>query len=123
MKYAMLVGAAAAASSHHAAADNQLFDVGGLSDGVLLDFFDGFVDFKFSEDDRKRYDSCYEKVPALILDGYDLIMDIDWKHILNCKSDMQSFTEAWEFMMEFITDIPTQVSAFSVVVNEGTSVV
>ena len=43
MKYAAVVGLAAAA--HHSGSDEEpLFDIGGITDLVLLDIFDGFID-------------------------------------------------------------------------------
>ena len=108
MKYAALIaGASAAYSSHHARDESPLFDVGGLTDGVILDFFDGFVDVHFDNAARVRYDKCYEKIPDLVKDGTKLIQDIDWAHITNWKKDMESFTEVWEFFMEEVTAIPT----------------
>ena len=123
MKYAALVaGVSAGYSAHHARDETPLFDVGGLTDGVLLDFFDGFIDVKFNNADRQRYDKCYEKIPSLIKDGIELAEHIDWAHITNWKKDMQSFTEVWEFFMEEVTDIPTQVTDCSVVVEEAMKV-
>ena len=63
MKYAAMLGAAAAASSHHARDEDPLFDLGGVTDLQILDFFDGFIDIRFSDSDRQRYDKCYEKLP------------------------------------------------------------
>jgi len=86
MKYATaaLVGAAAAGSAHHSRGDEEaLFDIGGITDLVILDFFDGIIDIWYDDSDRERYDACYQIIPKMIKDSITLYEKIDWANILD----------------------------------------